>query len=852
MRLRDGLVSAGSGVTLPTPHRGLAAARVQHSAASGSTTMSSAQNEASVGPAATPRLPLLRPHRIQGSAKSSALTSMGASSGAAAEKPRLLCQLEAYVESELIALGIEERLAGRLAGTAGVVPGEENSSAGPLSWERVMVWDSCLRQLGRHLRPYSGLIERALREFRWFLRKESDAEGGALSERVARELQREFERKQDSLAEAAGRREQAARGEVEALRQEVALCKQLLEVRDKEKQESHARWLDDHRRALAMAEALAARHEEHTDSKLRLQELEARIVTAEQEQQLLRVAETELETHRSMLQRERVRRQSLEEEKEACLVRLSTLEESMQQMQSDLALSQARVQQLQGDRSRQLVRTEQLAQELKQVREMPDLSRDAPSLLTPRPHWDAPHVVDTLWRELTTKRSLAGGGHRTVTRSIGGGAAEPTTPSVKPALDLAPADLAKRQRLVDELKTKPSAENVDALVAVVSRQRQAISQLHQQLHLSQRLSEYLRHDPLPDDDDQPLPTLVRRPAQFIPVLGSGTESPRYLRLAAKVPCRNWPVKQVRTWIRDFWAAKRAAEERRGGRKEGFSDFLYKYLGGEPQHQGAAEVAYNVVDSAQRGATEGDVDCRLFLALHNRTLSDSVLEQQYELVRALRLWFSRCEALDARSDKRPGCVSKRIVYRELRTFFSAKAPDSLLQLKCALHVQQPARSIEVEALFNEGEDSAQGFVSLCRRQHLDEVEGQIQDIYRLLVDLSDDDTTVQPGPLLDALQDHWGRSEGSRILESGVGRKRESIRSGEDGDSKGQGIDITNFVARLRVQYAGVNPVRKVPHRRSVAGSSPLSPNSAGPPGGSTTGDDSAEVETLLRRVNSDA
>eukprot|EP01062_Namystynia_karyoxenos_P066373 TRINITY_DN60320_c0_g1_i1.p1 TRINITY_DN60320_c0_g1~~TRINITY_DN60320_c0_g1_i1.p1 ORF type:complete len:947 (+),score=322.28 TRINITY_DN60320_c0_g1_i1:73-2841(+) len=761
--------------------------------------------------------------------------------GAGEPAPPLVAQLERYVEKELVALGVDEHTAVEAA--TGDAAAEE--PLGQPSWGRVQVWESCLRQLARHLRPYGPLIDRALREFRWFLRRHNDTLSGGKAERQTRELAQAYALRQEELREQVMQRDRLLEQAAEAARQELDRYRRLAEVQEQEQQELRQRWYDDHKRTVVLSEALRERQEEGAESKIRLQQLDKQILRARTQEEQLAQTEQELDNQRQRLIREERRNRTLQAECSAHLVRLSVLEEQVKRLNRDLALVSARLQQSQADRQRYLVRTEQLAQELRAVRE-PALAAQAEgqSVLTPRPFWTSREMVDAFWNELTSRRSQGGAGHRqaqsgqqrqrahsqaedradlaarvgTGTYSAEGEAPPPTSPLQGDAPE-PPERAEKRWRLEQELVGRKSAENAALLATIVGRQRRAIANLHQQVHTSKKVSEFLKHDPIQlaaeDDPSPPPPAAVpRRPAQFFVGVGVDPKHPKYLQWNGKVPNRQLSREDLREWMSTFWQAKCGPEAQRQEPQDRppFARFLYTHLGGEMQHLKAVEMAYNVLDAARKA--RGEVDCDLFVAVHEQQLGDAVCDMQYDLVDQLRQWFARCEKIDAAERtgakvagpghlglSSPGRVSKRVVNRELHSFFTEKRPDALLQLKVALHNEQPGRVIPWRRLFETQPGGAPGpFITLVRQQHLEEVRNLHEDIQQILIDASEDGVSIARGTLMDALQDGYFRQDAHRIAAKGLGA---------DPDEQAEDVSISEFAARLRANYPGPHPVRRV-------------------------------------------
>eukprot|EP01062_Namystynia_karyoxenos_P079635 TRINITY_DN8436_c0_g2_i1.p1 TRINITY_DN8436_c0_g2~~TRINITY_DN8436_c0_g2_i1.p1 ORF type:complete len:1029 (+),score=345.74 TRINITY_DN8436_c0_g2_i1:71-3088(+) len=801
--------------------------------------------------------------------------------GRGALKCHLALRLEQHVQRELVALGMDEKSAAQAATAA---PG--SVCVGVPSWGRVQVWEGLLRMLGKSLPPsVVPLMERALAEYRWFLRGHRDEAAGAVAQRAAAELQRELHRLREEHHETLARQSKQQADALASLRQDLHRCQRLLEVRTEEKEALRQRLHEDHRRAVLVSEALHQRQDEDGAVSSRLRQLEVRLQKSEQTEEQLRHAEQEVQSQRDGIARLDLRCLSAEEQCAACQVQLAVAEETARRQERELAAARKRLQQAADDHRRAAARTEQLARELRAAREPGLQASGGRSALTPRPHWGCRAVVDALWHELISRRSQGGGGHRggpgrdnspqtlqsfQVPRQIfltsqGPQScfelAVPDSPSVaaspmqgaqpapagwdpdSPLLGaggLLPApppqegqetaeDTEKRRRLEAELSERTSSDNADLLAGVVARQRSIIAWLHSQVHTSKRVSEFLRNDPQRDfgsaDSRAPTPPdLQRRVPQFFVGEGTDCSVPRCLQWQGKVVNRQLPRSQLREWMGGFWAAKCGAEARSApGQRPAFGDFVYEYLGGHRDPQQAVEQAYGIVDGARRAC--GDVDCTLFIAALDKQVGDEVCDYQFELLDALRAWFERCEKVDAAekaakattgvaavaAQQTNGRVSKRVINRELSAFFPpSKRSEALLQLKAALHAEQPGRTVEWGRLFQPSGGRAHGsFVSLVRQQHLDELRATIADVQQLLVDVSEDGRSMGSAvALAEALQESCFRLEARRLVTQGLGCSHPEEVSGE--------ICIRDYAARLRLNYSGPCPYRRCPAAGSSA------------------------------------
>ncbi|CUG83694.1 Hypothetical protein, putative [Bodo saltans] len=151
----------------------------------------------------------------------------------------------------------------------------------------------------------------------------------------------------------------------------------------------------------------------------------------------------------------------------------------------------------------------------------------------------------------------------------------------------------------------------------------------------------------------------------------------------------------------------------------FLEWLIKCTG---SHQGAIELAYNIMDVCSRFTR--DPDCGMFLAILNNDVNEAAYFDQLSVVEQLQMVLRHHDKNDI------GILKRSRVHHILLKLFPAKSLDAMLRLRFALlsHLDIHTDCIRYAEVFEEDHDGNQTrFVELVREQHLEEMMEYIVDV-----------------------------------------------------------------------------------------------------------------------------
>eukprot|EP00163_Fabomonas_tropica_P003924 TRINITY_DN13481_c0_g2_i1.p1 TRINITY_DN13481_c0_g2~~TRINITY_DN13481_c0_g2_i1.p1 ORF type:complete len:847 (-),score=198.89 TRINITY_DN13481_c0_g2_i1:23-2563(-) len=209
-------------------------------------------------------------------------------------------------------------------------------------------------------------------------------------------------------------------------------------------------------------------------------------------------------------------------------------------------------------------------------------------------------------------------------------------------------------------------------------------------------------------------------------LGNGQDVPKYLRYTGKVQNRHLSKGDTEKMINDIWKSKNTYDKMRR-KPEDLGTYFFTYLQKRFGRQAMiCSWAYNIIDALRR--FQYDPDLEMFLKILEGKLSLSVYTDQELMIKRL---LDRLRAFDCQDRSNvQGVLAKTDFFELLKKMFPAKNDVELLELKRALHRDQPGKMVKYEALFEEDAEFNQGdFAETLRGQHLHEIEelcGEIED------------------------------------------------------------------------------------------------------------------------------
>jgi hypothetical protein len=228
--------------------------------------------------------------------------------------------------------------------------------------------------------------------------------------------------------------------------------------------------------------------------------------------------------------------------------------------------------------------------------------------------------------------------------------------------------------------------------------------------------------------------------------GHGPQVPVFLKFQGHLRNRRLSKGDVENMLKQFWSdRKRSTEESasNGGVLAGgaassssgdaspilstgplsiqdfFLEWLIRCTG---SHQGAIELAYNVVDVCSRFTR--DPDCGMFLAILNNDVNEAAYFDQLSVVEQLQMVLRHHDKNDL------GILKRSRVHHIILKLFPAKSLDAMLRLRFALlsHLDVHTDCIRYAEVFEEDNDGNQTrFIEIVREQHLEEMMEYIVDV-----------------------------------------------------------------------------------------------------------------------------
>ena len=235
--------------------------------------------------------------------------------------------------------------------------------------------------------------------------------------------------------------------------------------------------------------------------------------------------------------------------------------------------------------------------------------------------------------------------------------------------------------------------------------------------------------------------VVREPAQYIKIKGSGTDVPLYLRwgkLGQKIRNKNISKRETELFIKEVWSMKLNTPDEAGGeeyKRMSLEDFLYVFLKKKYGFQEAiVQYAYSYLDSLDRFRFDGD--CELFLSILQKKVSECVYVDQHQMLAGLKATFERADS-EYHRGKTKGRLPRRVILDNLREFFANKSEANIKKMNHALFLNDKNEFINYRALFEEDREGNQGSFAECiRDQHLEEIYDYTEELRRKLHDKAD--------------------------------------------------------------------------------------------------------------------